>query len=257
MASDETPADRSENARSYPGRTFRVFWTVASAFTVEVVIFALAAVPPAVAWTEVFARIPDALHLRLAVFVATLFPSYTVFTLGLMVYSAGASRLLGWRARDGLEMEIAEVGRPLMDFVRGAVLHHLVRIFAGTLYRVSPVWTFYLRLNGASVGKRVYVNTVSIADCPLLEIGEGSVIGSDVHIGGHWAEEGMIRTARVRLGRQVMIGNGSVIGIGAVIEDGVQVGALTVVPKYAHLEAGGRYVGAPAHRLEASESPDG
>ena len=226
-----------------------MIWTVTSALLAETLVFALAMLPAAVIWAEVLPLLLGPLYVRLFVFSLTLVPSYVLFTLGLMIYSAWVSRLLGWRTeRDG-ELVIAEIGRPLMNLLRGAALHHFVRIFAGTVYRGSPLWTLYLRLNGARIGPRVYINTLSIGDCSLLEIGEGSVIGSDVHMGGHWAEHGVMRTGPLNIGRHVTIGNGSVIGIGVTIEDGVQVGALSVVPKGVRLEAPGVYVGAPARRI--------
>ena len=42
----------------------------------------------------------------------------------------------------------------------------------------------------------------------------------------------------------------SVIEIGAVVESNVQIGALSFVPKYAHLEGNAIYAGVPVKRLE-------
>lgn len=257
MNSTRDGSEGSAHRPHYPGRGSRVLWTVVSGLVAETVVFALAALPAALLWTAALPLVRGPLYARLALFAFTLVPAYMLFTFGLMVYSAWATRLLGWRTEPDKELALVEVGRPLMNLLRGATLHHFVRIFAGTLYRGSPAWTFYLRLNGAKVGARVYVNTLAIGDCSLLEIGEGSVIGSDVHIGGHWVERGVMRTGRVRLGQNVMIGNGSVVGIGVTIEDGVQVGALSVVPKGVRLEAHGVYVGAPATRIRESKVTGG
>lgn len=254
---DPTPRspDASPPNPRYPGRRARVFWTFLSGLIVETLVFALASLPAALIWTAALPLVRGPLYARLALFALTLVPTYLLFTFGLMVYTALATRWLGWRAVPDSEMELAEVGRPLMNMVRGAALHHFVRIFAGTLYRGTPAWTFYIRLNGARVGRQVYVNTLSIGDCSLLEIGDGSVIGSDVHVGGHWVERGSMRTGRVKLGRNVMIGNGSVVGIGVTIGDNVQVGALSVVPKGVSLEADGVYVGSPARRISSVTQP--
>ena len=62
-------------------------------------------------------------------------------------------------------------------------------------------------------------------------------------------ERGLLKTAPVRLGRNTLIGIGSVVGIGVESGDGAQVGALSVVPKFTVLEAGGVYVGVPVARL--------
>jgi len=126
---------------------------------------------------------------------------------------------------------------------------HLVRLASGAVFRGSPLWTAYLRMNGARVGKRVFINTLSIADHNLLELGDDVVIGADVHISGHTVESGMVKTGRVRIGSNVTIGLGSAIDIDVEIGDGCQIGAFTLVPKHARLEPNSVYVGIPARKL--------
>ena len=58
------------------------------------------------------------------------------------------------------------------------------------------------------------------------------------------------RPGRVRLGNNVTIGLGSVIEIGVEIGSNSQIGALSFVPKYAKLKGGVVYVGSPAMPLE-------
>jgi non-ribosomal peptide synthetase-like protein len=137
-----------------------------------------------------------------------------------------------------------------MRWVRYMVASHVVRVLAGAIFRGSPVWTAYLRLNGAKIGRRVYVNSLFVSDHNLLEFGDEVVIGSEVHLSGHTVEAGVVKTARVRLGREVTIGLGSVIDIGVTVGDGCQVGALSLVPKHTILEPGGVYAGIPVRRLE-------
>ena len=64
---------------------------------------------------------------------------------------------------------------------------HIVRVFAGVLFRGSPIWTD-LRLAGARLGRRVYINSLAMADYNLLEFGDDVVIGEDVHVSGHTVE---------------------------------------------------------------------
>jgi acetyltransferase-like isoleucine patch superfamily enzyme len=107
------------------------------------------------------------------------------------------------------------------------------------VFRGSPIWTSYLRLNGAHIGRRVYINTVNISDHNLLDFGNDVVFGGDVHISWHTVEAGVLKTGRVRLGRNVTIGVGSVIEIGVEVGEHAQIGAFSFVPKQTTLPGNG------------------
>jgi acetyltransferase-like isoleucine patch superfamily enzyme len=126
----------------------------------------------------------------------------------------------------------------LLSWGRYVASIHLVRVVAGTLFRATPLWTMHLRLGGARLGKRVYVNSLGVSDYNLLECGDDVVIGASVHLSGHTVESGVVKTARVRLGDHVTIGIGSVIEIGVEVGAHAQVGAMSFVPKYTKLPGG-------------------
>lgn len=107
-----------------------------------------------------------------------------------------------------------------------------------------------MKLNGARIGAGVYINSLSISDHNMLEFGDGVVIGESVHLSGHTVEGGVVKTGRVRLGRGVTVGLGSMIGIGVEAGDACQIGALSVVPKYTKLEPGAIYAGVPVRKIE-------
>ena len=77
---------------------------------------------------------------------------------------------------------------------------HVVRVLVGTFFRASPLWTLYMRWNGARIGRGVYINSLSISDHNMLEFGDGVVIGESVHLSGHTVEGGVVKTGHVRLG---------------------------------------------------------
>jgi acetyltransferase-like isoleucine patch superfamily enzyme len=236
------------------GRGAAVVWrvgcTVVSIIIVETVVCAAAALPVVAFWSALMTWItPDPLR-RAAVFSVLLVPSYIAFALCLMTASAMATRLTGARTTPGATMRISDMGWPLMRWARYMVASHIVRILAGGLFRGSPFWTAYLRLNGATIGKRVYVNSLFVSDHNLLEFGDDVVIGSEVHLSGHTVENGMVKTAAVRLGHDVTIGLGAVIDIGVTVGNGCQVGALSLVPKHTTLESHAVYAGIPVRRID-------
>jgi acetyltransferase-like isoleucine patch superfamily enzyme len=107
----------------------------------------------------------------------------------------------------------------------------------------------YLRLNGAAIGRRTYVNSTSVSDHNLLAFADDVVIGADAHISGHTIEHGRLRTGTVRIDRGVTVGLGSIIDIDVEIGAGCVVGAMSLVPKHSRLDAGAVYVGIPARKL--------
>ena len=194
-------------------------------------------------------------HDGLVVASFAIIPSYAVFAITLMFASALATRVTGWRTQPNAEMRLADLDWPLLDWVRYMVAIHVVRLFAGTLFRGTPIWSAYLRLNGARVGRRVYVNSLAVSDHNLLDFGDDVVIGGDVHLSGHTVERGFVKTAPVRLGDHATIGLGSLISIGVTIGPGVQIGALSLVPKHVTLDGPGTYAGVPARPLGSDASP--
>ncbi len=231
-------------------RSWRVTWTAASLLLVEGLVFA-AALAPAIAlleWSFSWTVAPG--WLRVVVRSSMLGPAYGVFALALMVLSAGSTALLRWRTPADAELRIADFEWPLLRWACYLTSSHLVRLSAGALFRATPIWTFYHRLNGAHLGRGVYINSLAVVDDNLLDFGDHVVIGAAGHVSGHTVEHGIVKTGAVRLGADVTIGVGAVIGIGVEIGAGAQVGALSVVPKHTRLEGHAVYAGAPVRRLD-------
>jgi acetyltransferase-like isoleucine patch superfamily enzyme len=229
---------------------WRVGWTVVAIVVVEATVCGLAVMPTLCLWLWLTESTVTAGALaRIILFSFAVVPSYILFAVGLMAWSALATRITGARTPPNVDMRIADLDWPLLAWARYMAAIHLVRILAGALFRGSPIWTAYLRLNGARIGRRVYVNTTFISDHNLLDFRDNVVIGGDVHLSGHTVEAGIVKTAGVRLGRGVTIGLGSVIDIDVEVSDNCQVGALSLVPKHSRLEAGAVYAGIPAKRL--------
>jgi acetyltransferase-like isoleucine patch superfamily enzyme len=107
-----------------------------------------------------------------------------------------------------------------------------------------------MRMNGARLGRRVYVNSLYVSDHNLLDFGHDVVIGAEVHLSGHTVEGGIVKTGRVTLGNGVTVGLCSIVEIGVVAGPRAQIGALSFVPKHARLEGGETYVGIPVKPLD-------
>ena len=251
---DHGSPPRTRRARRAGGGV-RIAWTVATLVVVQSIVCGLAILPVVAVWGPLLAWTADSPVARAAAVSFAVVPSYALFAIALMFGSAAATRVTGWRTQPNAHIRLADLDWPLLDWVRYMVAIHIVRLFAGTLFRGTPIWSAYLRLNGARVGRRVYVNSLGVSDHNLLDFGDDVVIGGDVHLSGHTVEGGFVKTGSVRLGNHVTVGLGSVIGIGVTVGPDVQIGALSLVPKHVTLAGGHVYVGVPARPLVPDASP--
>ncbi|MEW6322044.1 MAG: hypothetical protein AB1635_13275 [Acidobacteriota bacterium] len=223
---------------------------------VESLVFGLSVLPAFFFWNWTLTwAVPPLPLVRPVVIATSLVPAYLVFATALILLSAGATRLFGWRTAPDGAWKLTDLEWPLLNWSRYMVSTHVVRVLVGTFFRSSPLWTWYLRLNGARIGRGVYINSLSISDHNMLEFGDGVVIGENVHLSGHTVERGVVKTGYVRLGPGVTVGLGSMVGIGTQAGERCQIGALSVVPKNSVLEADAIYVGVPVRRIEKASQP--
>ncbi len=251
----ESNGANTSSSQRVPGSLWqmraRVSWAVVSVFGTECVILGAAVLPAVSFWTWLYdwSAIPE--WAQVLAMAMAFVPAYLLFAASVMMYSAMAARLFRWQTPPGLNVRLADMSWPVLDWGRYLITIHVVRIFGGAVFRSTPVWVMYLRLNGARIGKGCWVNSLKLMDHSLLDFDDHVVIGSDASVSGHIIERGMLKTAPVRLGRGVTIGINSVVGIGTTIGDNTQVGALSVVPKFSALAENAVYAGAPVQRLGA------
>src|SRR5919106_1176273 len=232
-------------------KTWRVAWTVCSIFVVESLVLGLSGLPAFLFWTWALSwATPPWPLVRPLILAMSLVPAYLVFATTLVALSAASTGLFGWRTAPGAAWRLSDLEWGLLNWTRYMISTHVVRVLVGTFFRSSPLWTWYMKLNGARIGTGVYINSLSISDHNMLEIGDCVFIGESGHLSGHTVEGGVVKTGHVRLGRGVTVGLGSMVGIGVEAGDGCQIGALSVVPKNSRLEAAAIYAGVPARRIE-------
>ncbi len=242
-----------ERATGDPSATLlalRFGWTALSCFVVESVIVGLAALPAAYFFRWHLALDIQPHALRLFLLAAALLPAYLLFALLFMWLSAEATALLRWRPPPRADLPIAELPLDLRRWARYAIMSHLVRVVGGPIFRSTPIWVWYMRRNGAKIGKHVWINSLQVGDECLLDFGDEVVIGSGVHLSGHTVERGLVRLAPVVLGPGTNVGVGAHVGIGVTTGAKTQIGSMSVVPKHAVLEAGRTYAGIPVRPVD-------
>jgi len=231
----------------------RVAWAVASVFVVESLVFGLAVLPAFWFWRWHWGLDADAEWVRVLLLAMSFLPAYLLFAVSLMALSAFAMRALRWRTPPDAELRISDLDWELADWARYGISMAVVRMLAGPVFRATPVWVWYMRINGARIGRRCWVNSLDVTDHCLIEFGDDVVIGAGVHLSGHTVERGVVRTARVKLGSGSTVGVNSHVEIGVETGPDCQIGSLSMVPKGARLEGHSVYVGSPVRKVERTE----
>jgi len=227
----------------------RFAWTVASIFVVESFIVGIAALP-AVTFFDWHASLEFSNRpIKILIIAMALIPAYVIFSLVLMATSAGAMRLLRWRPPPQAELAIADLEPALCDWARYMISTYLVRTLVGPFTQATLVWTWYMRLNGATIGRRVWVNSLGVTDHCNVTLGDDVVIGAGVHMSAHTVEAGVVKIAPVSIGVGSTIGIGTHVQIGVEIGDRCQIGSMSLVPKYTKIDGPCTYAGIPIRAL--------
>ena len=125
-----------------------------------------------------------------------------------------------------------------------------------SLFTGNPLYVLYLRALGARIGKGVTILSPSVPVCTdLLTVGAGTVIRKDSLFLGYRAYAGRIRTGRVTLGKDVFVGEKTVLDIGTSMGDGRELGHSSALHGVAAVPAGQRWHGSPAQRTEVDYVP--
>ncbi|WP_101632755.1 Pls/PosA family non-ribosomal peptide synthetase [Arthrobacter crystallopoietes] len=138
-----------------------------------------------------------------------------------------------------------------LAYFRFWLVKALMRTSPLSLMTGSPLTTFYLRAMGAKVGRNVMIMTNRLPVCTdLLTIGEGTVIRKDAVLNGYRAHGGVIQLGALTLGRDVIVGEGSVLDIDTGMGDGSQLAHRSTLYTGQIVPAGERWHGSPGRRTD-------
>jgi galactoside O-acetyltransferase len=169
---------------------------------------------------------------------------------------------MGFHSRTALErMGFAALGRGV-QVSELASLHGTARIALGDEVRIDDFCVLSAGAGGISVGRNVHIavfcsligaGKITLGDFSNLSSRVGIYSSSDDYSGAFMtnptvpADYTRVDTAPVVLGRHVIVGAGSVLLPGVTLEQGVAIGALSLVKH--DCAAFGIYAGQPARRL--------
>jgi non-ribosomal peptide synthetase-like protein len=141
-----------------------------------------------------------------------------------------------------------------LAYVRFWIAKTLIRSNPGVhLFVGSPLYVLYLRALGAKVGPRAVILSRHIPVCTdLLTIGAGTVIRRESHFLCYRAQAGRIEIGPVTLGRDVFVGEATVLDINTSMGDGAQLGHSSSLHSGQSVPDGERWHGSPAQRTETN-----
>jgi len=138
-----------------------------------------------------------------------------------------------------------------LAYVRFWIVKTLVRSNPLVLFVGSPLYVLYLRALGAKVGRGVAIFSRTVPVCTdLLTIGDGTVIRKDSSFTCYRAHAGLIETGAVTLGKDVFVGEATVLDVGTSLGDGAQLGHTSSLHAGQAVPDGERWHGSPAQRTE-------
>ncbi len=122
------------------------------------------------------------------------------------------------------------------------------RLFFGT-----PLYVLYLRALGARIGPGVVIFSRRVPVCTdLLTIGAGTVIRRESGFQCYRAQAGRIEIGPITLGREVFVGERSVLDINTSMGDRTQLGHASALQSGQVVPAGERWHGCPAQRTDVN-----
>lgn len=144
-----------------------------------------------------------------------------------------------WKAQ---EIPIWSLAYVRFWFVRTLVNITPMRLFVGT-----PVYPLYLRALGARVGRNVSVFSAHVPVCTdLLTIGDSTVIRKDSYFNCYRARAGRIQTGSVTLGKNVIVGEMTVLDIDTTMGDNAALGHSSSLHSSQRVPAEQTWHGSPA-----------
>src|SRR6266487_1914292 len=139
-----------------------------------------------------------------------------------------------------------------LAYVRFWIVKTLLRFNPCGLALVgSPLYVLYLRALGAKVGSGVAIFSRRLPVCTdLLTVGAGTVIRRESFFQCYRAQAGRTETGKVTLGRDVVVGERTVLDIDTSMGDAAQLGHASALHSGQAIPAGERWHGSPAQRTE-------
>jgi non-ribosomal peptide synthetase-like protein len=132
-------------------------------------------------------------------------------------------------------------------YYRWWLAEHLVALIDMRSVAETPLLPAMMRCLGAHVGSHCHINPALVgAAYDLVWIGEDVVLGKDAALSTSWIERGRLILAPIRIDSCAFVGSQTVVEGDTHIEEGGELGPMTMLARGSVIPPGERWVGSPA-----------
>ncbi|OLP62451.1 peptide synthetase [Xaviernesmea oryzae] len=134
-----------------------------------------------------------------------------------------------------------------LRYYRFWLVKTLIRSAPVVLFRGSPLYSLYLRLLGARLGRSVAIECRAVPVCTdMITVGDHSILRKESLILGYHARAGMIHVGPITIGRDAFVGVGSVVDIDTSMGDRAQLGHASSLQRGQSIPTDAHWHGSPA-----------
>lgn len=112
--------------------------------------------------------------------------------------------------------------------------------------RGTPWLPFYLRLMGARIGRRVFMDTTDLTEHDLVDIGDDAALNDAAGLQTHLFEDRVMKVGPVTIGARATVGSLAIVLYDSEVGESAELGDLSVLMKGETLAAGTAWEGSPA-----------
>ena len=131
----------------------------------------------------------------------------------------------------------------LNEVINGAyesVASPLMSLLLGT-----PFYPVFMRLLGCNIGRNCFVDTTLFGEFDLVNIGDNVALNKDVVIQNHLFEDRIFKSSHVTIRNNSSVGNLSVILYDTTMEEGANIGSLSLLMKGESVPSNSCWLGTP------------
>lgn len=142
-----------------------------------------------------------------------------------------------------------------LAFYRFWLVRRLINLSPLSHFKGSPLLNLQLRMLGAKVGSDVVIlSSLPPLATDLVSIGSGTVLRKNSFVAGYKADRGSIEFGSVRIGRDVIVGDGALLDINTSMGDGAQLGHASSLMAGQSIPEAQRWHGTPARETDTDFS---